>query len=185
MPDLMPVGGTLRLPSLAVSVNDETEFDRFFVAHFDDLVRSLTAITGDRERAADCVQEAFVKAYARWRRVGKLDNPVTWVRRVAINASRDAHRSERRRSKREDRALAAVPMVAPGVEQGVASEMNAIDLLRSLPKQQRAVAALFYLEDASINEIADSMRISTGAVKFHLNRARKNLRQGLEDHGDV
>jgi RNA polymerase sigma-70 factor (ECF subfamily) len=167
----------------------EPEFERFFVANFDDLVRSLTAITGDREQAADCVQEAFVKAYARWRRVCRMDSPVTWVRRVAINKSRDTHRSERRRRRREDRVHATPdgpdPGVVPDSADVVAGEMNTIAMLQQLPHRQRSVAALFYLEDAGINEIADSLGISPGAVKFHLNKARGNLRPLVEKSPEV
>jgi len=79
----------------------EPEFEAFFHAHYDQLVRSLTLITGDREAARDCVQEAFIKASTRWRKVRRYDNPVGWVRRVAINQGRDAHRSSQRRKRRE------------------------------------------------------------------------------------
>ncbi len=167
----------------------EPEFERFFVANFDDLVRSLTVITGDREQAADCVQEAFVKAYARWRRVRRLDNPVTWVRRVAINKSRDTHRSERRRRRREDRVHKTPngpdPDLVRDSADAVAGQLNTIALLQQLPHRQRAVAALFYLQDMGIDEIADSLGISTGAVKFHLNKARGNLRPLVEKSPDA
>ena len=78
------------------------DFDDLFRAHYDRLVRTLTVACGDREQAADAVQEAFVKAHVRWRRIGRYDDPVGWVRRVAINQLRDEHR----RTGRKRRALA-------------------------------------------------------------------------------
>jgi hypothetical protein len=69
-----------------------TRFDDLFRALYDRLVRSLTVACGDREQAADAVQEAFVKAHVRWRRIGRYDDPIGWVRRVAINQLRDDHR---------------------------------------------------------------------------------------------
>ena len=67
------------------------------------LVRLLTAATGDAEVAADCVQEAFVRAHVRWRQVGRYDDPVGWVRRVALNLVRDHARRGARKRRAHDR----------------------------------------------------------------------------------
>lgn len=158
----------------------EPEFEAFFHAHYDQLVRSLTLITGDREAARDCVQEAFIKASTRWRKVRRYDNPVGWVRRVAINQGRDAHRSSQRRKRREslDR-----PTPERDHAPGVAGELRLLDLLAGLPPQQRSAAALFYIDDLPIADIAVDLGISVGAVKFHLNQARRSLRQAMDAEG--
>jgi RNA polymerase sigma-70 factor (ECF subfamily) len=51
------------------------DFDDIFRAHYARMVGSLACVAGDREVAADCVQEAFVKAYARWSRISPLRRP--------------------------------------------------------------------------------------------------------------
>ena len=163
-----------------IAVSNDPDFDRFFVKHYDGLVASLTVITGDRQRADDCVQEAFIRAYARWRRVRRYDNPATWVRRVAINLSRDAKRSETRRRRREDRQAGEVMTATPSHEAGLIGDIEVVALLQALPRQQRTVAALFYVEDISLADIAESLDITTGAVKFHLSKARERLRAILE-----
>ncbi len=164
-------GGTAMSPS-------DADFDRFFLRHYDGLVRGLTVMTGSREVADDCVQEAFIRAFARWRRVRRYDNPATWVRRVAINLSRDQHRSDDRRRRREDR----VPRDPAGISPGdtVIEHLHLAEVLRLLSPQQRAVAALFYVEDLSIADIAESLGVTSGAVKYHLNQARANLSALLE-----
>ncbi len=58
------------------------------------------------------------------------------------------------------------------------SELGA--LLGELPVQQRIAAALFYVDDLSVHEIAAAMELSDGAVKYHLHAARKALREALE-----
>jgi len=157
----------------------DEEFERFFTSNFDRLVRSVTVITSDSGVATDAVQEAFIKAYARWSQVKKYDDPVLWVRRVAINKSRDTRRSFLRRRAREDRFEDATVAKAPVVwESGVELDIDAV--LKELSPRQRSVAALFYLEDLSMSEIAASLDISVGAVKFHLNKARTSLRRLLE-----
>lgn len=162
-----------------VRMTKDLDFDQFFADHFDDLVRSLTAITGDRELARDSVQEAFIKTYARWRRVRRLDNPVTWVRRVAINKSRDLHRSEIRRRRREQHTNTGVEQVLQP-QDSTSSRLHLEHLLRQLTPRQRSVAALFYMEDLPVSEIGASLGLSNGAVKFHLNKARAGLKGLLE-----
>jgi RNA polymerase sigma-70 factor (ECF subfamily) len=160
----------------------EPEFEYLFVTHYEHLVRSLTAMTGDAETARDCVQEAFVKAAARWRKVRRYEDPVGWVRRVAINRSRDLHRSNQRRLKRESRV--ANDPLTPGDHDGamdsVDGSMRLVALLRTLPSRQRAAASLYYVEDLSVEEIARALDISAGAVKFHLSKARETLRLAVE-----
>ena len=159
--------------------NDDT-FNQFFLKHYDGLVGSLTVITGDRDRADDCVQEAFIRAFARWRRVSRYDNPATWVRRVAINLSKDVIRSETRRRRREDSNHLPSDSSTPSPEHGVTADLDLIRLLGQLSPQQRRVAALFYVEDLAISEIAKSLGVTAGAVKFHLNKARSALKSILE-----
>lgn len=161
----------------------EPEFERFFLRHYDHLVRSLTAATGDEEMARDCVQEAFVKAAGRWKKVRRFDNPVAWVRRVAINRSRDHYRSDQRRRRREEHVT---PLEADRVDDSahiVDGSMRLVELLDALPPMQRSAAALYYVDDLPVVEIAAHLGISSGAVKFHLNRARGRVRVALEREG--
>lgn len=158
-----------------MSSRDE-EFESFFLQNFEHLVNSLTVITGDRDRATDAVQEAFIKTYARWSKVREFDVPVAWVRRIAINASRDTRRSERRRARREKPHL--TPPAASASNEVVGLDF-AQGLLAELPRRQREVATLFYLDDCSVDEIARTLGLSPGTVKSHLAMARDRLRDLL------
>lgn len=154
-------------------------FEAAFEAGYGPLVRSLTVICGDREMAADCVQDAFVKAYTRWRKISRYDQPLAWVRRVAINRLRD----HGRKKVRGERAMARL-----GAEDAVFdAEPESMDLaavLGQLPQQQRIAAALFYVEELSVAEIAESMGLSAGAVKYHLHAARDRLRSVLAPYAE-
>lgn len=158
----------------------DAEFERFFLANYERLVNSLTAVVGDREVARDCVQEAFIKASTRWRRIRRYDDPASWVRRVAINRGRDVHRAGQRRKRRETLVAPHETESVPDNTGRVADSMRLVELLNLLPKQQRIAASLFYVEDLSISEISESIGISKGAVKFHLNQARSTLRAAIE-----
>lgn len=158
-----------------VSDAAEPDFDQLFAAHYDRLVRALTVVAGDAESAADAVQEAFVKAHLRWRKISGYDDPIGWVRRVAINRLHDDHRRRGRKRRALSRLSVRAEAVAP------AAEIDEFDrLLAELPKQQRATTALFYVDGLSIAEIATALDIAEGSVKSHLHDARRRLRPVLE-----
>lgn len=147
-----------------------SDFDATFDEHYQRLVRALTLVAGDAETAADAVQEAFVKAHLRWRRISAYDDPVGWVRRVAINQLRDDHR----RRGRKERALSRLASRHDAVTHP--HEPDEFDrLLAALPKQQRATTALFYVDGLTVAEIATALGIAEGSVKSHLHDARKRL----------
>ena len=174
-------GGTTVDDSSQTSLSAQaTDVTTLFNLHYARLVRSLTVICGNSEEAADAVQDAFVKAHLKWRKISTYDDPVGWIRRVAINKVRDGHRSRVRR----DRAVERM-----GHEVNLTSEQPTIDevaeLLSTLPKQQRAAAAMFYVEQLSVLEIAEALEVSEGAVKFHLHQARQKLRAHIESREEM
>ncbi len=148
------------------------DLDSLFRAHYARLVRALAVVCGQQEAAADAVQEAFVKAHLHWRRIAHYDDPVGWIRRVAINQLRDEHRRLGRKQRAVE--LLQVEERAATVDWSDSSDLTA--LLATLPRQQRLALALFYVEGLSIAEVAHALRISDGAVKFHLHQGRDRLR---------
>ncbi|MGD9701699.1 MAG: RNA polymerase sigma factor [Acidimicrobiia bacterium] len=159
-----------------VWVND---FESTFRAHYGRLVRALTVVAGSQEAANDAVQDAFVKAHLRWRRVSQYDDPVGWIRRVAINKLKDEHRRTGRKNRAVERLETQYRDSAVG--EPVIDELN--QLLGELSRQQRLCVALFYVEQLSVAEIAQTLDISGGAVKFHLHRGRERLRGLLTEEG--
>lgn len=157
-------------------VDTPANFDETFRAHYWPMVRSLAVASGDREAAEDAVQDGFIRAYARWRRISRYEDPVGWVRHVALNRLRDHFRSVKR-------GAAATARLATRTETVVAPPLPPSELSRvfeAIPRQQRIAAALFYVEELTVREIAESMHLSEGAVKYHLHAARRSLADALE-----
>jgi RNA polymerase sigma-70 factor (ECF subfamily) len=106
------------------------------------------------------------------------EDPVGWIRRVAINLLRD----DRRRTARKHRAAARLaaepePVDAEPETGGLA------ELLAALPHQQRVAVALYYVEGLPVVEVAAAMGLAEGSVKSHLHDARQRLRGVIEREG--
>jgi RNA polymerase sigma factor (sigma-70 family) len=157
---------------------DHGEFEQFFTAEYDAVLRSVEAITGNREFAVDATQDGFIRAHLHWETIRNYDAPAAWVRRAAINASRDRERSERRRRGREVAAMAPDDGArTAGHEDRLESAESARAFLDPLAARQREVASMYYIDDRSLDDIAETLGLSIGTVKSHLADARLRLRQ--------
>ena len=153
-------------------MDPDASFDATFRAHYWPMVRALTVACGDQEVAADAVQDGFTArtragAASRattTRRAGSATSPSTASATTTARSSAAGEPSTA--SARAPRPRWRVPSRA--VDVGA--------LLATLSPQQRTAAALFYVEQCSVREIADAMKLSEGAVKYHLHAARTALR---------
>lgn len=153
------------------------DFDETFREHYWPMVRSLSVACGDREAAADAVQDAFTRAYARWRRISRYEQPAGWIRHVALNRLRDHFRHESRGDRVRELIAATTLTTVDAPEPPDDALMTAV---RRLPPQQRIAVSLFYVEQLTVREIATSMKLSEGAVKYHLHAGRRSLREWME-----
>lgn len=170
----------LRMSDVVAHVGIATgdDLEMLFRAHYGRLVRALAVVAGNQEAAADAVQEAFVKAHLHWRKIRRYDDPVGWIRRVAINRLRDDHR----RGDRKDKAVQRLHGDYRPDQVDWSDGTDANTLLAELPRQQRLAIALFYVEGLSVAEVASALAISEGAVKFHLHQGRDRLRGAYAAH---
>ena len=149
------------------------EFDDFYRAELPRLVALARGLCA--HRSEDVAQEAMLAAYRRWSHVGNLDHPEAWVRRACANLAVSAFR----RQLVEIRAtLRLSGRPSPAVElEPSAAEFWA--LVRELPRRQAQCAALRYVLDMEVAEIARTLEIAEGSVKVHLSRARERLARRL------
>jgi RNA polymerase sigma-70 factor (ECF subfamily) len=157
----------------------KAELARLFEDRAAELVGALTA--AGYADAADAVQEAFVQAIVHWRRVSRYDDPLAWVRRVAVNKARNRFRSRRRQHALADR-IAQRRSPPPGVDEVTDRETDGdvTAAVNGLPGQQRLAVSLFYYADLSVVQVAAAMNVSEGTVKSHLHAARAAVATALE-----
>lgn len=150
-------------------------FVGFYGRYHDRVYEALALTLRDPELAADCVQEAMIRAYRRWPSLDPDRNPAGWLYRVGLNVARSRWRRLRRellRGRVEDR---------PDPDAVIVSRDPELDrALRRLPTGQRAVIVLRFLEDWSVDEVAEALGVAAGTVKSRQHRALDRLRQELE-----
>jgi RNA polymerase sigma-70 factor (sigma-E family) len=151
-------------------------FEEYVTARGASLLRFAALLTGDPHRAEDLVQDALAKAYLRWDRIRRTDQPDVYVRRVLINGSRAWWR---RRANRELPVERTADHEAPGDVGAESAERDRVRrMIAKLPHRQRAVLVLRYFEDLDDATIATILDCSAATVRTHAMRALHRLREG-------
>lgn len=152
-------------------------FETFYRSEYRSVVGLVFAVTHSRNACEDIAQEAFLRAHRDWAEVAHYAAPGAWVRTVAINLAR----SRFRRLSAETRALTRlVGMGTPAlVEMEPASE-TFWRAVAGLPRRQREVVALHYVDDMAVADIARLLGIAESSVKNSLAQARSRLAKVLE-----
>ncbi|WP_395693588.1 RNA polymerase sigma factor [Nocardioides sp.] len=144
------------------------------------MLRIAYVLAGNLHDAEDLVQVTLLQTARHWHKA--RTSPHGYARTVLVNASKDRWRHRGRRPA-ETRLDGDESLAHAGAPDGAIEQLLERDLviraLRSLPPRQRAVVALRYLEDLSVEDTADALGCSTGTVKTQASRALQRLRSEL------
>lgn len=162
----------------ASNARSPLDFEAFYAANMEQLIRSLTATLGSRAAAQDAAQEAMVKAYRKWDQVSGYANPMGWCYRVAL---RQGQRTWRKFGKEQ---LTDKVAVQPSTEQDNGLRPDLVRALLALPLTQRSVVVLRVFMGWTIEETADALGISTGTVSGRYSRGLHALRRSVGETED-
>lgn len=155
----------------------ESDKERFCAAAWPRLVAAVSYHCGDVHVAEELVQEALVRACRRWSRVSGLASPEGWTYRVAVNLATSRWRrqqAERRAIERHGPEAQAQPPRA------VEEQLMVRTALRELTEQQREAVILRHVLDLSVDQAADELGITPGALRATTHRAVGRLRVSLD-----
>lgn len=147
--------------------------------HHHAVYRLAAATLGNGPDAEDATQETFIRAYESLGRYDVRRAFWPWLRGIAINVCRQHLRRQARKQSRQV-SLASVDEVPDHVGNTDAGSA-VLAALWELDDNYRLPLALFYIEQASVREIAQALRLSEGAVRVRLHRGREKLLQALSD----
>lgn len=160
---------------------DEREFDDFYATSFQRITGQVYAMIGNRDEAQECVQEAFVRAWAHRRKLDRADHPEAWVRTTAYRLAVSRWRRVVRSRRPEDRALGLPTETSAPNESHVAL----VAALRQLPEAQRQALVLHHIADLSVHDVAREVGVPEGTIKARLSRGRAALAALLADDGGL
>jgi RNA polymerase sigma-70 factor (sigma-E family) len=163
--------------------NDEA-FAAFVRARGDYWMRFAVLLAGSPSEGEDLLQASLVRLYQAWPRLDVATSaPDAYLRKILVNTRRSWWRSRWR----QESPVASVPdVVDPAIGGGDPADRYALGALvraalAGLPRQQRAVLVLRYVEDLPETTVAELLGCSAGTVKTHAHRGLRALRATLGD----
>ena len=136
------------------------------------LWRAAWLLVGDRHHAEDLVQTALSKCYGRYDSMPDDGEFEAYLRTTIYRTFVSWWRRKSWRNERPTEFLREDSAIRDGE---AAVRMDVRRALAELPRMQRAVIILQYLEDRSVQEIAADLGITVGSVKTHSHRGRAAL----------
>lgn len=148
----------------------DEQFQEAYPDLFSLAYRTAFRVGGDRTEAQDLAQEALTRAYVHW---SKLDERrQAWIVTTTVRLAIDRWRRQQRQPSSDGTVDGAVDAIA-------AERLDLLRVLSRLPRRQREVATLRYLEDWPVRDVAAALGCSEGSVKRHASRASAALRAAL------
>jgi RNA polymerase sigma-70 factor (ECF subfamily) len=154
-------------------------FERLLPAYRRRVLGLAYGILRDRAAAEDLAQEVFVKL---WQALPRYDGRAqlsTWIYAITRNAAVSALRARRRELSLADEAVAAEVEGVAAPDAAAAEDPALRRAIDRLPEKQRQAITLYYMDERSVEEVADMMGIPANTVKTHLHRARASLAAAL------
>jgi RNA polymerase sigma-70 factor, ECF subfamily len=171
---------------------DLEAFNELVAAYQDYLFALVMRVLGDRDAAADAVQEAFFSAY---RNLSRFQGDVfrSWLTRIALNAATDILRQRKRKPadpfpEWEDEGWQPPSGEEhdPELQAGRRARSRVLSTaLLQLTVEQRTAIVLFDVQGFDYQEIADMAGVSLGTIKSRIHRGRLALRELLGDQMEL
>lgn len=186
------VGNKGTTPSLSGAMSNEV-FTRLVDAHYTPLFRFALSLARREADACDLVQQTFFIWAKSGHQLREVSKAKTWLLTTLYREFLRGRRRDQRSQSIEDLPPAAQDMPAEDIDH--ARQMDAqqvVEALQEVDEVFRAPLTLFYLEDLSYQEIAESLDVPIGTVMSRLSRGKTQLRKimaqkeaGSRQEGDV
>lgn len=154
---------------------DNHSFTMLVIAQTDTMYRISMSMLKNEHDAEDAVHDAILTAYQNRKKLRHEEYFGTWLIRILIN------RCNRILKQRKQSISIGEPLPDIAARDNPYLSVEIGDLIDSLPEKIRLTIILYYVEDYSVKEIKDILRIPEGTVKSRLNKGRNLLKTYLED----
>jgi RNA polymerase sigma-70 factor (ECF subfamily) len=168
------------------AARDFDAFAELYRRYLCPVYRFIRSQVPDDPTAEDLTAHVFFKALSSAGSYRGEGSYSSWIFRIAHNSLGTWRRSAGRAVEVVEEVPESVdPTPSPPSQVIVGEERHLIwQTVSELPPAQREVVALRYIEDFSIEEVAEITRRSRGAVRILLHRARTRLRKALDGKDD-
>ncbi len=163
---------------------DQDAITQLYELTYSSIYKTVKALIRDEDTVLDVVQDSYIKGFQSLEQLETPELFKAWMKRIAINKSKDYLKKKKpvlfseMTSENEDEIdfqdehLDHLPEEV--IDQKETTRlMN--EILDTLSEEQRMVIGMFYYEEMSVREIAETLGCSENTIKSRLNYGRKKV----------
>lgn len=127
----------------------------------------------------DVIQETMIEAYRNIRKLREPKKFKKWVITILVNKCNKVYKRKYKKDVSIDEYDLDKYIVSNNYK-NIDDDLNFYSLLKKLKYEERIVIILYYMEQYSIKDIKEILKMNENTVKTHLFRARKKIKENYE-----
>lgn len=167
-----------------IAEGEKEIFGELVLKHQDFIFNVVRKYVRFEEEARDITQDVFLKAYENIEKFRGESKVSSWLYRIAYNLSMNwSERRAGRETQLDDELAETIPEEPSLADEIYDRELVLArigEILEEIPLKYKVVIKLYYFEDKSYQEIADTLAIPINTVKIQLLRAKDLIRKKLD-----
>ena len=156
---------------------DRNAFNKIFIAINDDLYKIAKSRISNEDDIADAVQETMI---ATFKNIKKLRDPSQfkkWVITILINKCNRIYR----RKYKKDVSYEEYNFESFSSSCNLESNIEFYEMLKDLKYEEKIIIILYYLEQYTVKDIKEILKMNENTVTTHLYRARQKIKNKFEE----
>ena len=175
--------------------NDQEALTEIYKISSPAVYKTIRVLIKDEDTVYDILQDTYVKAFTRLNQLQNPDKLIPWLKMIANNLAKDWLKKSKPVFFTDiygGEELEDIPF-EESIED-VRSELNpemamdqqeakrlVMEILDHLPEDQRVVIGMFYYEEMSVKDIAQTLGVSENTVKSRLSYGRRKIKEQVLD----
>lgn len=175
--------------------NDQEALAEIYEISSPAIYRAIRIMVKDEDTVYDILQDTYVKAFTRLDQLQNPDRLIPWIKMIANNLAKDWLKKSKpvfftdmAGGEDQDDLSFEESIEDERIDQNPEMAMDekevrrlVLEILDSLPEDQRMVIGMFYYEEMSVKDIAETLEISGNTVKSRLSYGRKKIKEQVLD----
>ena len=157
--------------------NDQEALAEIYKISSPAVYKTIWVLIKDEDTVYDILQDTYVKAFTRLDQLQNPDKLIPWLKMIANNLAKDWLKKSKPVFFTDVRSELNPEMAMDQQE----AKRLVMEILDHLPEDQRVVIGMFYYEEMSVKDIAQTLGVSENTVKSRLSYGRRKIKEQVLD----
>ena len=162
---------------LSAQNGNEEAFTKLILSINDDLYKIAKTRISNEDDIADAVQETMVETYKSIKKLNSPNKFKKWVITILINKCNRIYRRKYKNDVSIDEYN--LDYIKTNNIIDIENDLNFFDIIKNLNYNERIIIVLYYMEEYTVKEIKEILKMNENTINTHLYRARQKIKLNL------